>query len=138
MATTGAINSGLYHKSLAHCQVDLVTLDPADQEAIFMQAVYMKNGFKSAVISDEARVLMFLAIKKLQEVNVDLLIGGCTEVSIGIKPEAVPIPYIDTLDLLARKTVACCYNAESFKKQTHNTKHRSTKIINHNGQESNT
>jgi aspartate racemase len=121
LATTGAINSGLYHTSLASSHVDVVTLSAADQEAVFMRAVYMKNGFKSAVISSEAMELMFLAMKKLRAMDVDLLIGGCTEVSIGIDPAAVPVPYIDTLDLLARKTVACCYNAENSTRQTQHT-----------------
>lgn len=117
LATTGAINSGIYHKWLLDCNREPVTLGPGDQEALFMRAVYMKNGFKSAVISGEAAELMYSAVKKLSKMDVDLIIGGCTEMSIGIDPKTVGIPYIDMLDLLARKTVEYCYIPESLERR---------------------
>lgn len=110
LATTGTINTGLFHKKLNECNVEVVTLDPKDQEEIFMRSVYMKNGFKSANISNDARDLMNESINKLMEQDVDLIIGGCTEVSIAVDPCSIPIPYIDTLDLLAKKTVEYCYS----------------------------
>jgi aspartate racemase len=112
LAGTGAINSGMYHKALADCDVELVTLSPEDQEAIFMRAVFMENGFKSAVISPEARGLMEESVKKLKRLQVDLIIGGCTEVSIGVDEQKAGIPYLDALDLLARKAVNYCYGRE--------------------------
>ncbi|WP_343675298.1 amino acid racemase [Chitinophaga sp.] len=110
LAGTGAINGGIYHKALKDQSVELVTLDPEDQESIFMRALFMENGFKSAVISDEAKGMMTTAMDRLVAKGVDLFIGGCTEVSIGIDPLAVDTPYIDALDLLARKTVDFCYS----------------------------
>lgn len=112
LATTGSISTGLYHQALKRCNVELVTLDPLSQEEIFMRAVYMKNGFKSASISAEAHELMQLAVQKLNALNVEIIIGGCTEVSLGIIPEGKPVRYLDALDLLAKKTVAHCYNLD--------------------------
>ena len=54
LATTGTISSGLFHRALEPLGVEIVTLDPESQENLFMQAVYMESGFKSAVISAEA------------------------------------------------------------------------------------
>ena len=116
LATTGTINSGLFHQELGIKGLDVVTLDHKDQENLFMRAVYMKNGFKSAHISQDARDLMSRSIDKLSEQNVDLIIGGCTEVSVAISPGMVDFPYIDTLDLLAKQTVDHCYN---FKKNNY-------------------
>lgn len=110
LATTGTINTGLFHKELDHCFGEVVTLTADCQEDLFMRAVYMKNGFKSAKISDDARVLMDRCVQKLLEQGVDVIIGGCTEVSVAIDTDTTSIPYLDTLDLLARKTVDCCYN----------------------------
>ncbi len=112
LATTGSINSGLYHQALEKCNVEVVTLDPVSQEEIFMRAVYMKNGFKSARISDEARELLLLSVNRMKALNVDMIIGGCTEVSLGVVPESKDVIYLDALDLLARKTVECCYNLD--------------------------
>jgi len=112
MATTGTIRTGLFHRELADCNVEIVTLSPQDQEMLFMKAVYMRNGFKSARISDEAVALMHQSREKLIDMGVDAIIGGCTEVSLGVKQEHMEVPYIDTLDLLARKTVDYCYNTD--------------------------
>lgn len=109
LATTGTINSGLFHKQLKENNIEVITLGPVAQEDIFMRSVYMENGFKSARISENARTLMLQSIEGLKALNVDLIIGGCTEVSIGIDPELISDSYIDTLDLLARKTVGYCY-----------------------------
>lgn len=109
LATTGTIKSGLFHRELNSHGLDVISLDPGDQENLFMQAVYMKNGFKSAHISDDARSLMYKAFETISRKKVDLIIGGCTEVSIGVDPQAVSYPYLDALDLLARKTVDYCY-----------------------------
>ncbi|WP_406826320.1 aspartate/glutamate racemase family protein [Pedobacter sp. KACC 23697] len=114
LATTGTINSGLFHQELGSNGLDIITLSHHDQENLFMRSVYMKNGFKSAHISQEARDLMKRSIDKLSEQQVDLIIGGCTEVSVAISPDVVDFPYIDTLDLLAKRTVDYCYNLEKI------------------------
>ncbi|HEX9508916.1 MAG TPA: amino acid racemase [Puia sp.] len=110
LATTGTINCGLFHQELKKCNVEVVTLKPPYQEEVFMRAVYMKNGFKSSTICQLARDLMNESINKLKVLDVDLVIGGCTEVSIGVDPRTVTIPYIDVVDFLAHKTVDYCYN----------------------------
>jgi aspartate racemase len=113
LATTGTVNSGLFHKALGGIGTELVTLDKDEQERLFMQAVYMKNGFKSACISDEARSLMARSVDAIRAKGIDAVIGGCTEVPLGVEQSRLDVPYIDTLDLLARKTVASCYNTET-------------------------
>jgi aspartate racemase len=95
--------------------MEVITLQPEEQEALFMQSVYMKNGFKSARVSTYARNLMDESLEKLKRREVDVIIGGCTEVSTGVDPSTLEFPYIDALDLLARGTVACCYNASLVK-----------------------
>jgi len=121
LATTGTISTGLFHKALASCNVQIVTLNEQDQENVFMRSVYMKNGFKSAVISGEARELMNEAIETLIRLRADIIIGGCTEVSIAVDPACVRAPYVDCLDLLAKRTVDLCYNLDL---------RRSKKIVN--------
>jgi len=115
LATTGTIRSGLFHDTLCEDGMEVITLQPGEQETLFMRAVYMKNGFKSARVSPYARNLMQESLETLKSREVDVIIGGCTEVSTGIDPSTVAFPYIDALDLLARGTVACCYNASLIK-----------------------
>lgn len=110
LATTGTIGSGLFHKALENSGVEVVTLPPYEQEELFMRSVYGKDGFKSSRISAEAWELMHASLQSLVNLGVDLVIGGCTEVSIGIDPALMKVPFIDASDLLAKKTVEYCYN----------------------------
>jgi aspartate racemase len=109
LATSGTIRTGLFHKALGN-NVEIVTLNELEQEEIFMKSVYMPAGFKSAKVSVAARELMMESVNKLVERNVDLIVGGCTEVSIGVNQQSLLLPYIDTTDILAKKSVECCYS----------------------------
>lgn len=111
LATSGTLRTGLFQKGLEGCNVDIVTLSPEDQEAIFMRSVYMPNGFKSARISAEARDLMDRSVRALLKNDIDIIIGGCTEVSVAYPSRHLPVPYLDVLDLLAKKAVGHCYSA---------------------------
>ncbi|MGF6929489.1 aspartate racemase [Chitinophaga sp. W2I13] len=110
LATSGTISAGLFHAVLNKEGFEVITLNKIDQEEIFMRAVYMEDGFKSANISMEARALMDLAFEKILAADVDVVIGGCTEVSLGAPSMLQDGRFIDTLDLLARKTVENCYS----------------------------
>ncbi|NML37860.1 aspartate/glutamate racemase family protein [Chitinophaga sp. G-6-1-13] len=109
LATSGTISAGLFHEALGREGIEVVTLNRTDQEEVFMRAVYMENGFKSNHISTEARRLMALAFEKIQNNGVDVVIGGCTEISLDASPASADYRFIDVLDLLAKKTAAYCY-----------------------------
>lgn len=116
LATTGTIQSRLFHSAFSQHQIEVITLGSEDQENLFMKSVYMKNGFKSAKVSLHARELMKEAMERLScKENVELIIGGCTEVSLGLDPASVAFPYIDALDLLAKKIVTECYQSDLIK-----------------------
>jgi len=114
LATTGTIRTGLFHKEMDKHDLKVVTLHSEQQENLFMKAVYMKSGFKSAVISEEARRLMKESVTRLMEQGVDVIVGGCTEVSVAMEFQHMEVPFIDALDLLAQRIVHCCYNPISI------------------------
>ncbi|MDO6434616.1 amino acid racemase [Flavitalea sp. BT771] len=113
LATTGTLRTGLFQKYLEGSNVDLVTLSSENQEALFMRSVYMQNGFKSATISAEAHHLMDRSVRTLLKDNIDVVIGGCTEVSIAFHGQHLPVAYLDVLDLMAQRTVDLCYSTTS-------------------------
>lgn len=109
LATTGTIQSGIYHKEFWKHGIPLLTLDTGDQEDLFMQSVYMENGLKSSSISGSAVKLMHNAMQRLLDMGVDTIIAGCTEVPLALNPGNVPVAFIDPMDILARAVVAECY-----------------------------
>jgi aspartate racemase len=109
LASTGAIKAGIFHRLCEPAGLEVTTLDATAQETQFMQSLYMPGGLKSAVISDDARQLFFDAVAGLRQKQVDLIVGGCSEVSILLNQDVLDIPYVDIMDLLARETVRYCY-----------------------------
>lgn len=110
LATTGTIKSGLFHKELKKYNIEAITLYDSDQENYFMKSVYMENGLKSAVISDESRNLFYKSIPKLEQLGAELLVGGCSEVQLVLEQSKVNLPFVDAIDVLAKEVVSQCYN----------------------------
>lgn len=105
LATTGTINSNLFHDRFQNMPFELITLNKYDQEEKFMKSVYMEGGFKSSTICDSAYDLFNEALKSLIDKDVQLIIGGCTEVQIGIKNADVNIQFLDVIDVLVDEVV---------------------------------
>lgn len=110
LATTGTLKSGLFREEFEKYNLELVTLNEADQENYFMQSVYMKNGLKSASISEKAYDLLMTAASKLIGDGAEVIIGGCSEVSIALNQNMLSIPFIDAIDLMALESVNLCYD----------------------------
>ncbi|WP_082111488.1 aspartate/glutamate racemase family protein [Spirosoma radiotolerans] len=113
LGTTGTMNSRIFCNELEAINRRVVRLSKWEQENIFMRSVYMENGLKSSVISEEAIDLMYQAANLLISRGADLIVGGCSEVSIALQPDLLPLPYIDTMDLMAKTSVRVCYGHQS-------------------------
>jgi aspartate racemase len=105
LCTSGTLRSQLFHAAFAGTGHELLTLDASKQEELFMRSVYMDNGLKSAVISPEAYQLLDAAVQDLTRQGADLIIGGCSEVQLGLKHCTVDATYLDTMDILAAATL---------------------------------
>ncbi|MBQ4803342.1 aspartate/glutamate racemase family protein [Aquimarina sp. MMG015] len=103
MATTGTIKSKLFHKHSE--EIDLITLNEKEQEELFMKSIYMDGGLKSSEIKEEAYYLFEKAFDTLKEYEVDVMVGGCSEVQIGYENITTEIPYIDTMSVLVDEVI---------------------------------
>jgi aspartate racemase len=73
----------------------------------------MKNGLKSASISEKAFDLLMAAASKLIGDGAEVIIGGCSEVSIALNQNMLSIPFIDAIDLMALESVNLCYDIKT-------------------------
>ena len=116
LATTGTIQSMLFHKEFSKHGIQVITLEPKDQEECFMKSIYMENGLKSSHISKDAKSLLLDCVYKMKELDVDLILGGCSELSIICDNDfSDRIPYLDVIDISALETVKYCYNINDVK-----------------------
>lgn len=113
LATTGTIKSQLIHRALQKRGIETVTLNDHVQENVLMQALYMKGGLKSAVVSPEAKSMLLSTIPLLEDAGAQLIVAACSEIPTVLNQDMVDLPFIDMMDLLARETIKHCYRIDS-------------------------
>ncbi len=106
LATTGSIRSGLFEKHLPGWRIHFP--DEEAQTRFVMEAVYGPHGIKAGNRGEEPRRLLREAGNRLVARGADLLIAGCTEIPLVLKPGDFEVPVLDPLQVLARAAVDRC------------------------------
>ncbi|HEV2364315.1 MAG TPA: amino acid racemase [Caulobacteraceae bacterium] len=102
LAADGCLQAGLYQRGLAERGAKTV-VGSAQEQAEFMTLLYeIKAGARGGSPKERMRALA----QGLVGAGADLILAGCTEIGLVLAPEDVEVPLIDTLDVLAQRTVA--------------------------------
>ncbi len=102
LAAEGCRLAGLYPAALARRGAEAVMSADADQVR-FMQLLYR---IKAGDVGPEVRGGMKHLAGALMAAGAEALIAGCTEVPLVLGPGDVAVPLIDSIDALARATIA--------------------------------
>ena len=102
LATDGTLEADVF-APLAE-RFRLVRPSEAGQRGV-MAAVYGPSGVKTIGPNGQATELLTRAAAELVESGAEAIVAGCTEIPLALKQEAVGVPLIDTLDVLARAVV---------------------------------
>lgn len=103
LATDGTIQSGLFQKKLEAYHVQCV-LPTSDMQREVMRIIYEEVKAGRAVDMER-----FLRISdELSSRGAQVILLGCTELSLIKRDFALPAGYLDVIDVLARKAVQCC------------------------------
>ncbi|MBE9067014.1 amino acid racemase [Leptolyngbya cf. ectocarpi LEGE 11479] len=114
LATDGTLRSQLYTTSLAQYGISPISppLGSTIQHRV-MDSIYSPDwGIKSGGVwvSDLALIELIVASRWLADQGAELIIAGCTEISIGLaKLSQLPINWIDPLDIMANLTLDLAY-----------------------------
>ncbi len=103
LATSGTIKTGLYKKFIM--DVEILVPHPTSQEEKVMKAIYGDNGIKAGNTGDEPMELLRSASNELIESGAELIIAGCTEIGLALKPHHISKPLIDPMDVVAEVVV---------------------------------
>jgi aspartate racemase len=102
LAADGCRSAKLYDQ--AFLDLDITTFGlPAPKQQEFMQLVYL---IKAAGVSTETRRAMQEMALLLLSQGAELIVGGCTEVPLALSQDNLPVPLIDTTEILARHCVS--------------------------------
>ncbi|MFZ0369674.1 MAG: amino acid racemase [Halobacillus sp.] len=103
LATTGTLETGLFEKYLDH--LDIVYPTPMTQNEKVMKSIYGENGIKSGNTDGEPLELLKDASQELLDNGAQLIISGCTEIGLVLKPYHLPVPLVDPMEVVANVVV---------------------------------
>jgi aspartate racemase len=104
IASTPTIECGIYEKAFRRHDRVLISPDPNEQESKVMRAIYATDGIKCGYKLKPRAVLMEVA-ERLVDDGAELIITGCTEVSLVMKQKNSPFVVIDPMEIIARVAV---------------------------------
>ena len=67
-----------------------------------MKAILGKEGIKAGFIDEANRKRLLEAARRLTAEGAEVIIAGCTEIPLVLRPEDLTVPLVDTLECLAR------------------------------------
>lgn len=103
LATTGTIKTGLFEKYLTN--IDIIYPTEKYQKEKVMEAIYGKNGIKSGNTGAEPLNLLKDTSDHLIKNGAEIIISGCTEVSLVLNANNVKNPLLDPMDIVAQAIV---------------------------------
>lgn len=104
LASTPTIECGIYDRAFRRHDNHLLAPGAEDQADKVMEAIYGNDGIKCGHKS-KPRNLLLDAAKRLLEEGAEVIIAGCTEVSLVLSQKDSPFVVIDPLEIIARVAV---------------------------------
>ncbi len=103
LATAGTVESGAYHHVCTQAGVECLVPD-AEGQAILNRIIYEEIKQGRPVDMDA----FFAVSAALLDAGCERLVLGCTELSLLKRDEGLSVPYFDSLDALAYRSILAC------------------------------
>ena len=104
IASTPTIACGIYEKAFLRHDRVLISPGEGEQEAKVMRAIYAPDGIKCGHKTGPRALLMEVG-HSLVAGGAEVIIAGCTEVSLVIKQNSSPFVVIDPVEVIAQVAV---------------------------------
>jgi len=102
LAADGCLEAGLYQEAFARRGAPLIACEP-DAQRRFMELLYQ---IKSGDTGDGVRAAMRALAEGLIARGAEVVVAGCTEVPLALGYGDIAVPLIDSIDVLALRTIA--------------------------------
>lgn len=98
LATTGTLESGLYHKELEALGLEVVEPSNSTEINQVMKAVFgIKAGIDPLINENH----LAIAGQELADRGAEVIVLGCTEIPLAYNPERVDLPVVNATEVLA-------------------------------------
>ncbi len=102
LATTGTIESKLYHHELAKKDLQIIIPDMDTQNEKVMRAVFGIKAGKNDILNED---LLTEAGQSLIKMGAELIILGCTEIPLAFNKKRINVPVVNATSILAERAV---------------------------------
>jgi aspartate racemase len=103
LSTTGTQKARLYQAWLQRKGISVLSPTDDDQERLVMASI---RRIKAGETRMPVKPLLTAAAESLISAGAQVIIGGCTEIPVGLAPEDIGLPFIDPAQILAGSVVA--------------------------------
>jgi aspartate racemase len=110
IASTGTVLAGIYNRALARKGI-LVVYPPEELQAKVMEAIY---NIKAGRILEGKKIIVKVTANLIEK-GAEIIIFGCTEISLVLKSQKVLVPVVDPLQILAERAVAMALRRDHLK-----------------------
>ena len=98
LATKFTVESRVYDRPIAERGITLVKPTPAQQRLVQKIIINTESGQRAK--SDRAAIVRIVN-NLIERTGIDGVIAGCTEIPLLVQQKDIPIPLLDTIDILA-------------------------------------
>jgi len=107
IASTGTVESRLFHRAFAQSGIEVIAPTAQEQEKV-MAAIFGEKGIKAGWTSGPPRKNILGIARKLIARGAEAVIAGCTEIPLVLKDKDIPVPLIEPMEIGA---LACIKKA---------------------------
>lgn len=103
LATTGTIKTNLFNKYLP--DFNIVYVDSTTQSEKVMEAIYGEGSIKRGNTEGKPLKLLIEASQELVDKGAEIIVAGCTEITLALKSHNINNPLVDPMDVVAESIV---------------------------------
>ena len=104
LATTGTIHGGKFQERLQKSRMDTLVPGLDDQKGV-MSVIYRIKATSSGSGREEMRSELRSVVAVLVDRGAQAIVAGCTEIPLVLRSQDVPVPFFDSLLVLARAAI---------------------------------
>jgi len=104
ISSTGTLESGLFHNTYKSAGIEVIGPEEEEQDTV-MTAIYGPRGIKAGYTTGVSKEMIVNTAKILAGRGAEAIIAGCTEVPLVLKPEDIPVPLIEPMEIVAKASI---------------------------------
>lgn len=103
LATMGSVKTEIFKKYLPDFNIIYPSAETQSEKV--MEAIYGCEGIKRGYLEGKPLNYLREASNELIDKGADVIIGGCTEITLALKAEHINKPLIDPMNIVAKRVV---------------------------------